>query len=125
MLAILDDGVIALGPMVAGASGEVAGLMQLPLDLGAGTHELRLVGAASGAQPSEMFPVKAATAPTTPAAQADDDAETAARVFLGVAILVFLVALAGALVQLRRRRRQRPSAPTPTAPAAPATGAAS
>lgn len=118
VLAILDDGVVALGPMVAGASGEVAGLMQLPLDLGTGTHELRLVGAASGAQPTEMFPVQAGAAEPVAAATEDDDSEVAARVFLGLAVLVFLVALAVALVRLRRRR-PGPRATTPVAGATP------
>lgn len=122
VLAILDDGVVAIGPMVAGGSGEVAGLIQLPLDLAAGTHELRLTGAASGAAVAEMFPVRAADPAPATATTSDEDAggRDAARVFLAAAVVVFLVALAGALV--RRRRRGRPR--RPRAPAS-ATGVAS
>lgn len=122
VLAILDNGVVALGPMVAGASGEVAGLIQLPLDLVAGTHELRLTGAASGAAVAEMFPIRAADpAPAAATTTTDDERVDAARVFLAIGTLVFLVALAGALVRMRRSRgRPRKSpAPAPTAGVTP------
>lgn len=127
VLAILDNGVVATGPMVAGTSGEVAGLMQLPVELAVGTHELRLVGAASGSQPTEMFPVQAAPDAAALAASEEDDAVVARRAFLGVAAVVFLVALAVALVRLRRRPLRRKPAPAgpppPTVPTTPATGA--
>jgi hypothetical protein len=123
VLAILDDGIVALGPMVAGSSGEVAGLMQLPADLAAGTHELRLTGAASGAALSELFPVRAGE----PAAAATSDTDSsdewgAPQLFLGFAALVFVVTLVAAVLrELRRRRprgRGRPATPPAAAPAA-------
>lgn len=120
VLAILDDGVVAIGPMLAGASGEVAGLIQLPLDLEGGTHELRLTGAASGSAAAELFPVRAADpAPAAAPAADDEGSRDAARVFLAVAVVVFLVALAGSLVRFRRRGRPRKTR-GPAAPAAEA-----
>jgi hypothetical protein len=109
VLAILDDGLAALGPMVAGTSGEVAGVLPLPVDIAPGTHEIRLSGAASGTEVSERFPVSAAREVTADASTepADDDgALSASRVFLVLAAALFLTAL---VLLLLRRRRARPT----------------
>jgi hypothetical protein len=118
VVAVLDDGAVALGPMMAGASGEVAGVLQLPADLEVGTHELRVTGAASGTVLTQLFPVAAgdpASSDVTDAPSANDDrSDTAALVFLAVAALVLvLAALALLRVRLRARRVRRPT----TAPA--------
>ncbi|WP_232680957.1 hypothetical protein [Nocardioides sp. R-C-SC26] len=99
--AVLDDGVAGLGPLVAGASGEVAGVLQLPADLAVGTHELRMSGAASGISASELFPV--AGGDVTAPAPGDEDAEIASWIFLGAGVVALLAALAGSVV-IRRRR---------------------
>lgn len=115
VLALLDDGVVALGPLVAGTSGEVAGVMALPADLSVGTHQLRLIGAASDARPSERFPVRAGTvtaADPEPAA-ATDGPDAAAVAFVGVSALALLASLVLLVVRLRARgRRTHPAAPT-------------
>ena len=109
VVAVLDDGVVALGPMVAGTAGEVAGVLQLPADTAAGTHELRLTGAASGTEVTQNFPVAAgAAAPAPAAAEPPDrlgrlDRDDAGVLFLAGSGLVFLLAIGGFL--LRRRRR--------------------
>ncbi len=59
VIATLDDGVAAVGPLSAGQQGEVAGVLQLPADVESGTHVLKLVGAASGAAPTRNFPIMA------------------------------------------------------------------
>lgn len=59
VLALLDDGVAAVGPMSAGASGEIAGVLQLPADTKVGTHTLRLTATASGQEPVAEFTVRA------------------------------------------------------------------
>ncbi|MBM7519160.1 hypothetical protein [Nocardioides nitrophenolicus] len=108
VLGVLDDGVAGIGPMIAGPSGEVAGILPLPADLAAGTHELRLTGAATGGQATERFAVRPADA--TPgdqdavAADSEEDA-SASRVFLVLAGCLFLLALGGLAVRLLLRRR--------------------
>ncbi len=113
VVGVLDDGAAGIGPLVAGPSGEVAGILPLPATLPAGTHELRLTGAASGGQASERFAVRAADRPATvPAAEegAEDGAD-AARVFLVVAGALFALAVAGLGLRLLLRRRRATGAP--------------
>jgi hypothetical protein len=105
---VLDDGVAGAGPFLVGEDGRVAGVLTLPADLAAGTHELRLFGV-DGA-PSVSFGVSAggavdAAAPVTaPAAgQSGTWAEDrAAFLFAAGAGLVLLLSL-GRLVLARRR----------------------
>lgn len=117
VLAVLDDGVVALGPLVAGTAGDVAGVMALPSGLTVGTHELRLVGAASGARPTERFPVRAAAgdvaAADTEAVASGSDRDVAPLVFVAVAELALLASLVLLVVRLRRRARP-PAAVTMT-----------
>lgn len=107
--AVLDDGVVSVGPLVAGTSGEVAGVLQLPDDLGRGTaadgqHVLRVTGAASGVEASTAFAIAADDA-------ADDGSRTVAVVFAVVCGVLLLVALTLLVLQLRRRRRRRTTPP--------------
>ncbi|WP_210650375.1 hypothetical protein [Nocardioides sp. SYSU D00065] len=107
VLALLDDGAVALGPLVAGTAGDVAGVMALPADLSTGTHELRLVGAASGARPSERFPVRGQAsgtlAPGSGPVGSSGDRDIAAWAFVGGSALALVAALALLGVRLRRR----------------------
>lgn len=108
VLGVLDDGVAGIGPMVAGPSGEVAGILPLPRTLASGTHELRLTGAASGGTTTERFAVRPADdAPEPVAASTSDDDEGlgAARIFLLSAVAVFGLALLGLALRLLLRRR--------------------
>lgn len=102
VVATLDDGVSAVGPLTAGPSGEIAGVLPLPADLRVGTHLLTLTGAASGrVAESDVTvsadPVSAATA-TEPVAVA-----TWPYVVLGVAVLVALVLLVLSIATSVRR----------------------
>ncbi len=111
VIGVLDDGVAGIGPMVAGPSGEVAGILPLPATLSPGTHELRLTGAASGGAASERFAVRAAddaaTATEPAAATADDgDGPTASRLFLLAAATLLALALIGSLARVLLRRRR-------------------
>lgn len=110
VIGVLDDGVAGIGPLVAGPSGEVAGILPLPATLAVGTHELRLSGAASGGQASERFAVRAADeAPTTERGAADADADDGgpaeSRVFLIAAGALFAIALLALVLRLLLRRR--------------------
>jgi hypothetical protein len=62
--AIFADGVAAAGPLTVSSTGQVAGLIELPGDVVAGTYELRLVG--RGDMPRARFAV---TGPTASAAR--------------------------------------------------------
>lgn len=105
----LGAGLAAVGPLVAGASGEIAGVLQLPSDLRAGTHELALTGAASGLRVTEPFQVSAAPALPAASESAIDAAwpPSGEWIALGVAALVLLVVIAVGIVTAVRERRAR------------------
>ncbi len=96
------DGVAAVGPLQAGASGEVAGVLQLPADTVAGTHTLRLSGAASGAQPEVSFGVASPVAATTSEPWLEKNLP--AYAFAGGGLLVLIGAVTFSIVVSRRRR---------------------
>lgn len=100
---VLDDGVVASGPHLVGDDGVVAGVLQLPADLRAGTHELRTFGA--GKTASVRFGVTSAPAPVSATTADAERPAVAAVVFAGVALLVFLAALAVAVRRLVGGRR--------------------
>jgi hypothetical protein len=119
VVATLDDGRAAVGPLSAGPSGEIAGVLQLPQGTSAGTHVLRLTGAASGATPEVNFPIAAG-----PSAQADapDDGGSGGWLpwaFVALAVVALLIAVTFATLRLRSIRRTRSSRD-----AAPTAGAA-
>ena len=105
---VLDDGLVASGPHVAGRHGRAVGVLALPADLSAGTHELRTFGA--GRSASVKFgvvdsPTSAASATNLePGTGSGGTAwwqhEVAAVSFAVLAALAFMVAL---LVALGRR----------------------
>lgn len=98
---VLDDGLAAVGPFAAGADGRVAGVIQLPADLAAGTHELRVFGASVDAKVS--FGTQGATAET--AAEGTSETFTPANVFAAVAGALFVAAVGLTGFRLLRSRR--------------------
>ncbi|MET0931207.1 MAG: hypothetical protein ABWX74_16930 [Aeromicrobium sp.] len=108
VVATLDDGRAAVGPLSAGPSGEIAGVIQLPEGTTAGTHVLKLTGAASGATPSVNFPI--AADPDLAAAVADEDeglADWVPFAFLALGIVALLSAATFAALRVRTIRRKR------------------
>lgn len=104
--AVLDDGVAGAGPFTVGGDGRLSGVLTLPLDLGPGTHELRLWSGEEDAGPAVSFAVAAGEAsaeqPATLASGSSDvDRWALLAVVLGGAAVL---AAAGRLVLLRRRR---------------------
>ncbi|MDN5745914.1 MAG: hypothetical protein L0H31_12415, partial [Nocardioidaceae bacterium] len=114
VVGVLDDGMAAIGPLVAGPSGEIAAVLQLPREMTPGTHELRLTGAASGSQASERFAVREADEAQPAAVQdKDEDQMSGSRLFLVIAGCVFLLAvITFVLVRLLGRNRRPSAAPT-------------
>ena len=96
---VLGDGAAAVGPVVAGVDGEVAGVIVLPEDLEAGTHEIRAAGAGSALEAVERFPVRVdiAQAASTSGLQG-----SLKWIFLALAALVLLAMIA--VVVARRQR---------------------
>ena len=109
--AVLDDGVVASGPHVAGSDGRATGVIALPEAVSGGTHELRVYGASR--RPSVRFAIAAdadlvASQDSAPsAARSARDGEVAATVFAVAAGVVFMVALVVALGRQVRSRRAR------------------
>lgn len=118
----LDDGVVAVGPLVAGNHGEVAGLVELPSDLRTGTHVLRLTGASSGTEIETEVTVTRDPAEVSAAEEAEDAAGAAGatsgtagttgtwrpeETAVGVAALLLLVVILSSLVTALKRRTDR------------------
>ncbi|WP_122818475.1 hypothetical protein [Nocardioides pantholopis] len=106
---VFDDGRAAAGPFLVGADGGIAGVVTLPPDTGAGTHELRVFGVEN--PPVVNFAVTAAEdqAPAS-ADTAADDQDRAGLLFAGACALVLLVVLGRLVWQLLRARRVRRAA---------------
>lgn len=105
--AILDDGVAAAGPFLVGDDGAATGVVSLPTDLPAGTHELRLYGLPEGTEaPTVRFAVAAAEteAEVTSAVEPERSGGTdwPAVAFVVLAAVLLLLALLRLLL-LRRR----------------------
>ena len=92
IVASLDEGVSAVGPLTAGAAGEIAGVLPLPSDLRVGTHLLTLTGAASGrVAETDITVIGDAAALEAEAAAATPDSPAWPWIVLGVALLVAFV----------------------------------
>lgn len=124
---VLDDGRAAVGPLVAGAQGEIAGVIQLPRDLRLGTHTLQVTGAASGLLAQAAFTVgtPADAAPTAAPAIGGTAVEVPWEwIALGVAAAAVLTVVVLGLLGRRKPRGAATTAPAPagapTPTAAPA-----
>ncbi|MGN8246660.1 hypothetical protein ACTHAM_000325 [Cellulomonas soli] len=108
----LGAGLAAVGPLTAGAQGEVAGVLQLPPDLRPGTQVIRLTGAASGALAELQFeavadPVAAAAALGAPQATTGLDPALVAVALAGLLLLATTVSSASTALRRRRARAAR------------------
>ncbi|WP_312173843.1 hypothetical protein, partial [Microbacterium sp.] len=108
--ASLDGGAVAVGPLTAGNSGEVAGVLPIPADLAAGTHLLTVQGAATGGT-VEAEIVVAANALAIAATTTSDGTPTWLLIVTAIAIVIALALLITSLVvsivRATRRRRAR------------------
>lgn len=95
---VLDDGVAGAGPFVAGVDGTVAGVLTLPVDLGPGTHVLRLWAGEGAEVPEVSFAVQQAS--EVPVERVAVSGEATGR-DPGAVLLVVAGALLLALVLLR------------------------
>lgn len=111
VVASFDNGVVAVGPLSAGASGEVAGVLPLPADLRAGTHLLTVTGASSGLVAESEVIVAASEALLPPASDRPPEALWIYAVLaLAIVVALTLVVLSAVSAVRRRRRRVRAAA---------------
>ena len=103
--AILDDGAAGAGPFLVGADGRLSGVVTIPAETEAGTHELRLFGVDDA--PAVSFAITAAPAAVTDAAPVVEEPETdrAGLVFAAGSAAVLLAVLLRLFLVRRRVRR--------------------
>lgn len=98
---VLGEGDAAVGPVIAGVDGEVAGVIVLPGDLEAGTHEIRAAGAGSALEAVERFPVRVDIANTASSSSSTGFTGSLKWIFLALAALA-LLAMAAVVVKRRQ-----------------------
>jgi hypothetical protein len=117
VVAALDGGLTAVGPLTAGALGEVAAALPVPRDIREGTHLVTLTGAGSGAVAEAEVTVSGGGKDSAPASASTP--MWAIVVMLScVALAVVLIAasIVAAIIRARRRRAARRRAAAPPAP---------
>ena len=102
----LGDGLAAVGPVVAGVDGEVAGVIVLPEEMEPGTHEIRAAGAGSGLEAVERFPLRV---DITPAASTTGLSSALAGSMKWLFLTLSALALLAAAALVYRRRQDPPS----------------
>ncbi|MEV7767920.1 hypothetical protein [Microbacterium sp. NPDC086615] len=125
VVASLDGGLTAVGPLTAGAQGEVAAALPVPREIRDGTHLITLRGAGSGAVAETEVAVSGGTAVASVS-----DAPTAptwvlvlllACIALAVALIITSIVTAIVRARARRRaKRERAAAATGRTDAVPA-----
>lgn len=126
----LDDGIASVGPLTAGESGEIAGVLELPTQVEPGTHTIRMTGAASRAKPVKRFAIKVdpTAASSEPTQTADEEAapiweSTPFRFMIAAAAVLVIVTVACVLALVRARRtKARRAADAPFGAAVGAEG---
>lgn len=123
VVASLDGGLTAVGPLTAGAQGEVAAALPVPRDIRNGTHLITLRGAGSGAVAEAEVTVTGGTLADAQVAAAETPqwALVLMLVCIVVAFALVVTSVVSAIGRARRRRRRRPDGPSePTDPTPPA-----
>jgi hypothetical protein len=124
VVASLDGGLSAVGPLTAGAQGEVAAALPVPLDIRNGTHLVTLTGAGSGAIAEVEVTVTGGTVQDAAAAATAQTPQWALTVMLLsiiVSVALVVTSIVTAVVRSARKRRVRrvAAAHAVPAPAAP------
>jgi hypothetical protein len=127
IVASLDGGLTAVGPLTAGSQGEVAAALPVPREVRDGTHLLTLRGAGSGAVAEAEVTVSGGTVAASVAATPTAPTWVLVLLLACIALSVTLImaSIITAVVRARSRRRvKRERAGAPGARAAGPTGAA-
>ncbi|WP_285241714.1 hypothetical protein [Pseudarthrobacter sp. MEB009] len=119
--ASVSAGLVGAGALVAGQHGEVAGAVQLPADMRAGTHVIKVAAAASGTTAQAEFSV-VADAALLNAQTSTADAGTgwswplsAVLAAGGILLLLVLTSLVTAILRRRATKPRRENTPAATA----------
>lgn len=130
VVASLDGGLTAVGPLTAGAQGEVAAALPVPRDIRNGTHLVTLRGAGSGAvAEAEVSVTGGAADDALVAAPAETPQWVLVLMLVCIVIAVVLViasiwvAIARAIARRRERRTAAQPAPGVAAPGTATSGA--
>lgn len=128
VVASLDGGLTAVGPLTAGVQGEVAAALPVPRDIRNGTHLVTLRGAGSGAVAEAEVVVAGGITPE-PVGSASEVPQWALVVMLlsiVIALVLVIVSIIAAIGRARARRKARRAAgalPPAAGPGAPGPGA--
>ncbi|MFG6475520.1 hypothetical protein ACFXP7_03955 [Microbacterium sp. P06] len=110
IMASLDGGLAAVGPLTAGTQGEVAAALPVPADAQNGTHLLTLRGAASGAVAELPITVTDGAGIEPAAAATPETPAWVVAVLLAsivLALVLIVTSVVAAFLRARRRRRAR------------------
>lgn len=127
VVASLDGGLTAIGPMTAGTRGEVAAALPVPRDIRNGTHLVTLRGAGSGSVAETEVTVTGGVVEAS--APAIETAPTWALVLMlaciALAVVLLVTSVVTAIARSRARRRRRTAravveSPAPAPQVAPA-----
>lgn len=107
VVAALDDGVTAIGPLTAGARGEVAGALPVPRDARSGTHLVTLTGAASGAVAQSEVMVEADPLAAAAIEEGQQVPQWVVLVVLAAIVIALVLVVASVITSLRRAAARR------------------
>jgi hypothetical protein len=107
VVASLDSGLTAVGPLTAGSLGEVAGALPVPSDARDGTHLVSLRGAGSGVVAEAEVTVTGSTATAgLVSAATPETPQWVVVVLLASIVLAVVLIVTSLIVGLRRRHRR-------------------
>lgn len=115
VVATLSSGLTAAGPITAGQFGEIAGAVQVPSDMTAGTHKLKLTGAGSGNSVEAEFSVMADSALLPVADKGNQEGMRWAMIAVIATAAVLLLLVLSSLITALTRKGQRKKATSATA----------
>lgn len=122
VMASLDGGLAAVGPLTAGTQGEVAAALPVPVSAQNGTHLLTLRGAASGNVAESQITVTDAVGLAAASVATPETPAWVVVVLLSsivVALALIVTSIVAAILRARRRRARRRAVAAAGAPVGP------
>lgn len=107
VVAMLDDGVTAIGPLTAGRLGDVAGALPTPREIRSGTHAVTLRGASSGSVAQREVSIAGGSVTVSTPMPAKNETPLWLIAVLGVCIVIALVLVIVSVATAWNRGRLR------------------